>query len=211
MDEINENSPRKIVREGYDKISRDYRGDTFDFETSGYGAFLTEFEPFLKCGDRVLDLGCGCGVPVTQYLSSNYTVVGVDISETQIARAQALVPNARFLCADMTEAAFPDASFEAVVSFYAVIHVPLERQFNLFERIAQWLVDRGYLMVTVGHTAWTGTEADWHGALMYWSHADAAIYRDWLTQTGFEVMAEHFIPEGEGGHALFLAQKRKTA
>ena len=208
MEKSELNNPKVIVREGYDKISRAYRGDTFDFENSAYRAFLRELEPFLKPGARILDLGCGCGVPVAQYLAKNHTVTGVDIAETQIVRARTLVPNARFLCADMTEAAFADGSFEAVISFYAVIHVPLEQQFALFQRIARWLAAGGCLLVTVGHAAWTGTKDDWHGATMYWSQADAATYRDWLTQTGFDVLAERFIPEGEGGHALFIARKR---
>ena len=201
--------PKTIVRAGYDTISRNYRADTFDFDRSSYKTFLTEFEQYLKPGARVLDLGCGCGIPVSEYLSKNYVVTGVDISQTQVSRAQALVPNAHFVCEDMIAVAFPDASFEAVVSFYAVIHVPVEQQAGLFERVTRWLVNGGFFLAILGHTAWTGTEEDWHGAKMYWSHADAATYRSWLGQAGFRVVAEHFIPEGEGGHSLFIAQKRE--
>lgn len=203
--------PKTIVRLGYDRISHHYRADTFDLDKSGYKVFLTEFEQYLKPGDRVLDLGCGCGIPVAKHLSQNYAVSGVDISEAQLSRARALVPNARFVCGDMTEIVFPDASFEAVLSFYAVIHVPVEQHLGLFERIARWLVEGGFFLVTLGHTAWTGTQADWHGAEMYWSHADAATYRDWLEQAGFRIATEHFVPEGQGGHALFIVQKRETA
>ena len=62
-------------------------------------------------------------------------------------------------------------------------------------------------MATLGHRAWTGTEADWKGAEMYWSHADVETYRNWLNQHHFVILAEHFIPEGEGGHSLFIAKK----
>lgn len=202
--------PKAIVRAGYDAISHNYRTDTFDFDRSGYKTFLTEFEPYLKPGDRVLDLGCGCGIPVSEHLSRNYAVTGVDISQAQVSRAQALVPGALFVCEDMTAVAFPAASFEAVVSFYAVIHVPVEQQPGLFERVAGWLANGGFFLAILGHTAWTGTKEDWHGAKMYWSHADAATYRGWLGEAGFKVVAEHFVPEGEGGHALFLAQKREV-
>jgi len=199
--------PKSLVREGYDRISRNYRGDTFDFEASGYRQFLSELEPLLKPSSRILDLGCGCGVPIARHLARRHDVTGVDISEVQIARARSLVPNARFLRADMTEAAFPDGSFEAVVSFYAVIHVPVGEQPALFRRTAGWLASGGHLLVTVGHRAWTGMEEDWHGAAMYWSHADAATYRAWLEECGFSILSERFVPEGEGGHTLFLAQK----
>jgi cyclopropane fatty-acyl-phospholipid synthase-like methyltransferase len=202
--------PKTIVREGYDKISQGYRAETFDFDNSGYKRFLSEFEQHLKVGDRVLDLGCGCGVPVAQHLSRTYAVSGVDISHEQIMRAKVLAPKANFVCADMTEVNYPESSFEAVVSFYAVIHVPVEQHLALFERVARWLVAGGFFLVTVGHKAWTGTKENWYGAEMYWSHADAATYRQWLDQTGFTTEAEHFIPEAESGHTLFILRKRET-
>jgi hypothetical protein len=41
---------------------------------------------------------------------------------------------------------------------------------------------------------------------MWWSQADAAAYRTWLTQA---VTSQQFVPEGNGGHALFWAQARQ--
>jgi hypothetical protein len=42
---------------------------------------------------------------------------------------------------------------------------------------------------------------------MYWSHADAASYERWLRVAGFELLHRTFVPEGDGGHALFLVKK----
>ena len=168
---------------------------------------LAELEPLLRPGERVLDLGCGCGVPVAQRLARTCDVTGVDISEVQIARARELVPAAHFLCVDMAALNFPEGSFEAIVSFFAVIHVPLDEQWPLFQRLAGWLTAGGHLLATVGHRAWTGTEEDWHGGTMYWSHADRETSRDWLERLGLEVIAERYLPEGDGGHSAFLARK----
>ncbi|MCA1596896.1 MAG: class I SAM-dependent methyltransferase [Chloroflexi bacterium] len=198
--------PRSIVREGYDAISQAYRSDTFELENSGYQPFVEEFEIYVTDGGRVLDLGCGCGAPVAKRLSKKYQVTGIDVSPVQIARAKRNVPAARFLCGDMTELDFEPASFDAIVSFYAVIHVPLELQPALFQKLARWLTPGGHLMITVGGTEWTGTEPEWHGAEMYWSHADRHVYRRWLEDLGFTILMEHFIPEGKGGHPLFLAR-----
>jgi len=41
---------------------------------------------------------------------------------------------------------------------------------------------------------------------MYWSHADAATYEAWLAENGFAIHWARFIPEGDGGHRLILAQ-----
>jgi hypothetical protein len=42
---------------------------------------------------------------------------------------------------------------------------------------------------------------------MWWSQADAATYRSWLRAAGFGVLAQEFVAEGEGGHALFWARR----
>lgn len=67
-----------------------------------------------------------------KWLSDNgFRVTGVDLSDTMIERARELVPGARFLRGDVTsvdEVDFDAASFDAVVSFYALIHLPLADQ-----------------------------------------------------------------------------------
>lgn len=127
-------------------------------------------------------------------------------------RGRKLVPDAEFQCADITELAFPPGSFAAVVAFYSIIHIPLEEQPALFDSIASWLSPAGFLLATVGWRAWTGTEPDWRGvpgATMYWSHAGAETYRQWLSERDFEIVQEGFLPEGDGGHTVLLARLRR--
>jgi hypothetical protein len=110
----------------------------------------------------------------------------------------------------MTALALPAQAFAAIVSFYAIIHVPLAEQRALFSNIYDWLQPGGYLMATLGAGAWTGTVENWldvAGAQMYWSHADTATYQEWLEEQGFVICWSHFVPEGDGGHSLFLAQR----
>lgn len=161
----------------------------------------------LKYGDPVLDLGCGCGMPATEILAERFLVTGVDISPVQIERARRLVPAAQFMCRDMSEVEFPPENFGAIVSFFAIIHLPVEEQQNMVRKLSRWLRPGRYLLVTVGTRAWTGTEDNWHGAPMYWSHADRETYLGWLNEAGFEVLWTQFIPEGDSGHTLLLAKR----
>jgi SAM-dependent methyltransferase len=203
--------PKEIVRRGYDKISYNYRADDGRNMPSDYTEWLAELTPLLPEGAPLLELGCGCGVPVGQILAPDFDYTGVDISPVQIERARELVKNGQFFAADMSQLTFSDETFAAILSFYAIIHLPLDEQPALFANIQRWLRPGGYLMATVGHAGWTGTEDDWLGAEMYWSHADAATYRQWLTDLNFAIIWSRFIPEGDGGHTLFLARKtRKT-
>jgi SAM-dependent methyltransferase len=215
--EITAPNPKDIVRDGYDRISYEYRDDDGcgpDEDHPGkrgprpaYEEWLSELIPQLRDGDPVLDLGCGCGVPVTKLLGERFRVTGVDISPVQIDRARKLVPKARFLVEDMTIVGFDDESFAAVVSFFALIHVPLEEQREILRKLYRWLRRGGWLLATVGARSWTGIDPNWHGAPMYWSHADRETYFEWLAAARFRIIWDRFIPEGTGGHTLLLARK----
>lgn len=199
--------PKDIVRRGYDAVSHAYRAD--DAEDGQYRPWTDALQRALPAAGAVLDLGCGCGVPVARALSAaGHRVTGVDLSETQIRRARALVPRGTFLHADATVLDFPAASFDAVVCLYALIHMPLDEQPALLSRVASWLRPGGWFVATTGHGAWTGTDDDWlgGGATMWWSHAHAATYRRWIAEAELTVVHEEFVPEGEGGHTLFRAR-----
>ncbi len=205
---VSVDDPKALVRRGYDLVSQAYRAD--DAAEGEYAAWLDLLEARVPPPAKVLDLGRGCGVPVARRLALRYQVTGVDFSPVQIERARSLVSSATFVCADMTTTEFPDATFDAVVCLYAIIHVPLADQPAFLRNIARWLRPGGVLLATVGERAWTGTEGDWLGVPggdMWWSHADTATYRRWLADVGLVIERERFVPEGQGGHQLVVASK----
>jgi SAM-dependent methyltransferase len=211
LDVDNQLAPQEakdIVRRGYDRISTAYRDDVGD-TNAGYPLWLqTHLFPRLTAPARVLDLGCGNGVPATRMLAERFDVTGVDISDIQIARARQLVPRATFIRAEIASLEYPQGAFHAVVSFFALIHVPVEEQQDLLRRVSTWLVPGGFFLATVGHDACTNV-ADFHGAPMYWSHADASTYCTWLSDAGIDVIEREFIPEDpHRGHELVLGVRR---
>jgi cyclopropane fatty-acyl-phospholipid synthase-like methyltransferase len=156
---------RELVRSGYDAISMAYRDDlgcanpSGAEDTAAYKTWLDELAGLLPDAARVLDLGCGAGVPASRILVDlGLEVTGVDISAVQIERARLLVPEATFVKADMATWDFEPDSYDAIVTLYALIHVPLDDQRRLFTRLAQWLRPGGYLLAIVGYEAWTGIE-----------------------------------------------------
>lgn len=196
------------MRHGYDLVSRAYRAD--DADDGLYADWLDVLEKRIASGSSVLDLGCGCGIPVARRMARGRAVTGVDLSPVQIARARELVPDATFVCADMTTLRFPDESFDAITCLFALIHVPLAEQPPLLRDIGRWLRPGGLFVATVGHQAWTGLEKDWLGVKggdMWWSHADAETYRRWLVEAGLRLELETFVPEGSGGHTFMLATR----
>ncbi len=207
--EMSKMDPKEVVRAGCDAVSYAYRDDVEDEDCAGYHAWLDELEPHLPPSVPVLDVGCGCGIPVAKRLAATHPVTGVDISPVQIERARSLVPEGRFLCVDITSVSFPAEHFGGIVAFYSLIHVPLEEQPDLLRALCRWLGPGGCLMATVGHRAWTGREENWlgAGAAMYWSCADRATNLRWLAGAGFEGLWTRFIPEEDSGFTLVLARR----
>lgn len=206
---------RRVVREGYDAVSFAYRSDDgtahrAEHTTTPYDDWIAQLIRLLDDDSTILDLGCGCGVPVARQLAPNHRLTGVDASPVQIDRARQLVPTATFVCEDMAKVEFAAGCFDAIVSFYALIHLPLDDQPVMLQNVSRWLRPSGHFLATVGHTAWTGSQDDWlgvEGARMCWSHADSDTYRKWITEAGMQVVSERFVPEGDGGHTFFHATK----
>ncbi|RCV53380.1 class I SAM-dependent methyltransferase [Marinitenerispora sediminis] len=199
---------RALVRRGYDVLSERYRGD--GDTPARHLAWAAELRARLPARARVLDAGCGNGIPVAADLSAHgHAVTGVDVSGVQVARARRLVPGARFVRADLTRTGFAAGSFDAVVCLYVLIHLPRQEQPEVLRRMCRWLRPGGWLLAVTGETDWTGTEQNWLGgpAPMWWSHPDAGTSRRWLAAAGFQVVAEEFVPEGAGGHRLFWARR----
>jgi SAM-dependent methyltransferase len=203
---------RALVRDGYDAISLAYRSDDGDAapssagDASRYARWVAELAGLLRPGARVVDLGCGAGIPATRDLASHgLQVLGVDFSAVQLRRAQRLVPAARLVQADMAALQLRPASADAVVAFYSLIHVPVADQQALFPRIRDWLRPGGYFLAIVGAGQWTGT-APYLGADMFWDHADTATYLRWLLAARLTPVWNRYIPEGNSGHTLVLAE-----
>ena len=208
---------RDLVRHGYDTISRAYRSDAGESSagsaetTSTYVPWIEDLASRLTPGARILDIGCGAGVPADRLLvDAGFEVTGIDISQVQIDRARVLVPHASFICGDIVDFVLEPERFDAIISLYALIHIPLQDQRDLLPRVFQALHADGLFLAIVGHEAWTGVE-DYLGAPMFWDHADVDTYLSWLRNDGFELLWHRYIPEGDAGHTLVLARRPRPA
>ncbi len=204
--------------------SRDYRRlvrDAYDWCATAYNAArgieapdALELLDDLPPGSRVLDLGCGAGVPVARTLAERHAVVGIDLSTSMLRLARAQVRGASFLNADMGTIAFAPASFDALVSFYAIFHLPRELQPALFARAHRWLRPGGRLLVSLGRTDQPPYTEEFFGVEMYWSHFGTVRYREMLGEAGFEIIEERVLTHGYNdagapaeSHPLFLARR----
>jgi ubiquinone/menaquinone biosynthesis C-methylase UbiE len=116
----------ELVGRGYDVIGERFAEWRDRIVGDPRRKWENELVSRLADGARVLELGCGAGVPDTQRLDARFSVTGVDISAEQVRRAREAVPEAEFVHADFTALELEPGSFDAVVSYYAFNHVPRE-------------------------------------------------------------------------------------
>jgi cyclopropane fatty-acyl-phospholipid synthase-like methyltransferase len=193
---------KKLVAAGYDRI-----GDTY-LDRFGVSEVrsrkLAELKKGLSPGARVLDLGCGAGLPVARDLTTDgFRVTGVDGSVAQIARARQNVPDAVLIHADMTNVEFPPASFEAIVAFYSITHVPRDEHSMLLQQISCWLVPSGCFVGSFGASPiedWTG---DWLGTTMFFSQHDPETARKLVSDAGLLISKAELIQQ-DNEDAWFL-------
>jgi len=202
---------KRVVAAGYDRIAEGMLRLNGGEQSGPKLGYLERLTAGLPRDARVLDLGCGPGLQ-SAWLAARFRVVGADISRSQLALARERAPDASFLLADMCSLAFAPASFDAIVAFYSIIHVPREEHAALFASLRGWLKPGGRLLAVLGRTDWEGTESNWLelGADMWWSHFDAQTGLAMLRDAGFEI-AESKIEEDTlcgGAHLFVIAEKR---
>ncbi len=190
---------KEIVEKGYDKIAAEYNSNRLTRKevVSEYFDSLSQFFP--QSG-KMLDLGCGGGEPVTGYFArKGFQVTGVDVSEQMIEIARRQLPQGDFIRGDMAECQFDEASFDLIVSTFAIIHIPQSEQEKLFRNIWKWLKASGVAFLTLGAKSEESIIHEWKGVTMYWSHFGPEEYRSMLRNIGFELLWEELedFPNGE--------------
>lgn len=198
---------RDVVKKGYNK--GDYAGkyarkslDIDNFEK----AMIEELLKSISQNSLVLDLGCGVGLPYDGYIvKKGFEVKGIDISEKHIELAKKNVPQADYSVNDFfTE--FKE-KFDAIISFYAIFHIPRDEHLKLFKKIHSDLKENGYILLTLGlEDMKNDVNPDFAGAKMMWSSYDGNKNKELIEKAGFKILlsAED---KREENHLFILARK----
>ena len=197
----------QIVSIGYDKVSEVYQSD--DDNNAKRISWCKRILKLRPNSKTALDIGCGCGIPVSKYFSEHgLHTVGIDISQRQIERAKKLAPQATFICDDYLRT--NHKQYDIITAFYSIIHIDRTLHKRVFEKLYIQLSDSGIAVLTVGHDKWEGYEDNWlgvEGAKMYWSHYAVDTYHEMLNTMNFNIILDDFIPEGNSGHNNLWIQK----
>ena len=193
------NDPKRVVEQGYDRVAHEYarlEGESEWPRMRWVRNLLNRLEP----GSSVLDLGCGSGDPADIEISKEHKVTGVDISQTQINLARQNVPTGHFLHGDAGSVEFPPTSFDAVISFYTLEHIPREEHRTILRRIYKWLRVGGLLLISIEAGDFDDVMGEWLGVPMFISCFDPETMRRMVNEAGFELLETAIETQVEQGN-----------
>lgn len=194
-----------LVKTGYDIGAADYAAQRDQFESIKY---LEMFSTLVEKGKTVLDVGCGAGRPVDEYLvTQGFAVNGIDLSENMIALAKENVPEAFYEVKDMTTLKEGEYCVNGIVSFYAIFHTPKEQHQEILRKFASFMPNGGALLITMGSGEWEGTEENFHGAKMFWSHYGAEKNVEMVEHAGFTIVLNEIDGSANEKHQVIIAKK----
>lgn len=158
----------------------------------------------IKPGSRVLDVGCGTGVPVSDTLSkAGLTVVGFDISPKMVDLAQSRVKGT-FTVSDMLRFQ-PEGEFAGVFIIFATLQLSYADFHSAVYKFANVLEPGGILALgQMPADNYVKEESHWDSTRTYVEDYDAPFMgeplptfmlsaqgqRDFLTSMGLEIISE---------------------
>lgn len=177
-----------MVAAGYDRLAPIWDDWSATVTPPLFDEYLDWLDERLSPGAEVVELGCGTGRPVAERLAPQYRYTGFDVSSAMLATAGQRVPDGRFVHGDMTRLTLGEASVDAVVAFYSIIHVPRDQHADLFRKIASWLRPGGCFVASLhGRDEPDFVDPDWlDGGPMFWSGHEPAASERLLRDAGFD-------------------------
>jgi len=149
-----------VVRAGYDRIADGFLAAVQSRRAPDpRDEWVPKLLARLPERARILDAGCGAGVPTARDLvEGGHEVVGVDVSPRQIELARAHVPGATFMVGDLSRVELGTAAFDGIVALYSLTHVPRGEYPQLFARFTTALRPGGCFLGAVGRSDSDGFE-----------------------------------------------------
>jgi 2-polyprenyl-3-methyl-5-hydroxy-6-metoxy-1,4-benzoquinol methylase len=191
-------------RKAYNQMAGQYLQNRDQLRSHRY---VNKFEVMLPRQADVLDLGCGAGVPVDDYLMKRgHLVTGLDISETQINTARQKCPKGAFLVRDLMDLKEGEFEMDGVVSLYTIFHLPRKKHLWFLKTVASFLRPGGKLLISMGDKDFE-QEHMLYGQKVWSSHYDSRKNLKIVEEAGFKILFDEIDESGREKHQFILAVK----
>jgi SAM-dependent methyltransferase len=145
----------------------------------------------LRPGARVLDAGCGTGLPTARQLTSaGLEVTGIDISPVMLGLARRHVPDATFRELDIMDVSPELGTFDAVTAFFSLLMLPRAQIPAALGRLRGALAPGGLLALSMVEADLDDLAIPFLGAPIRVTGYPVAALRDVVTAAGFAIRDE---------------------
>lgn len=168
---------------------------------------LERFAAALPGKAEVLDLGCGSGRPIAEWLiGRGFRLTGVDASPGLIARCRAAFPGHEWRLGDMRGLDL-DRRFDGVVAWFSSFHLTAEDQAAMAAVYARHLRPGGALMFIGGPKRGVAM-GTWMDQPLYHASLEPSEYRAGLERAGLVDIEEAALaPRDEDSARVWTARR----
>jgi cyclopropane fatty-acyl-phospholipid synthase-like methyltransferase len=161
----------------------------------------------IAIGGRVLDIGCGNGIPITRALSSaGHRVVGLDSSSEMLARFRANCPETPAVRGIVQSSPFAGNTFDAAVAWGVMFHLNPDDATTAIASVSRVLKAGAPFLFTSGDMdgGYTAKEDTMNGVVFRYFSFSIDRYRSILREHGLTLVDVH---ADSGKNTYYLARK----
>lgn len=186
----------------YDKLAEWYANNRNpEIGIQDVSRFVADLPP----GATILDLGCGHGIPISQFLlMAGFALYGIDSSARMIEKFRRRFPDVRVECANLLESDFFRMAFDAIVAYGVMFHFPQDDQRMVMSRVSDHLNDGGMFLFNSGAEEGDSISVMDSVEVPHWSMSSVQ-YAEALGNNGL-IMSSDYKDEESGTH-IYIARK----
>ena len=185
-------------RESYNAIAREWDAARVSFH-GHERRYLEAVLDGLRVPSRILDLGCGTGRPMAEFvLARGHDVTGVDQSEEVLAIARGRFPGGEWIHSRLEDFAF-DGRYDGAICWDSLFHIERGHHERILSAIHGCLAPGARLMLTAGGSANPAfTDTMFSREFFYDSHPPERV-ASILREIGYELLIDEFMNEPTSG------------
>ncbi|MBY7845118.1 class I SAM-dependent methyltransferase [Vibrio fluvialis] len=188
------------MKTDYDAIAEDWNRLRTHLPAPDLALFEL-FRCYIPPQGRVLDLGCGHGIPIAAMMTErDFTLTGVDRSERLLSLARRAMPQQEWIQSEL-ESFEPVGHYHGVIIWDSMFHLPRHEHLTLLGKVFEALEPEGVVILSSG-----GSDTDLPpftdimlGYEFFYDAFPVPVLLRHCREMGFRILRHELVNEPDGG------------